>query len=135
MAKTLNVPTVKITALRLDESTYDVFSERAIKRGRDVESEIASHLAATRTYNATMPVYLDDSARNALSQIAGKLLRTPDDIINWAKQISSLDVTGVKVELSERLLTRLSTRCFGKTLEEMIRQTVTESLEEKVGLR
>jgi hypothetical protein len=137
MAKTTlsNIPTMKVNGIRLPEDVYDTYSERAIKKGRDVESEIASHLAVTRTYNSTTPVYLDDNSRNELSQIAGKLLRTPEEIVAWARQISSLTVADVKIELSERLLTRLSTRTFGRSMPEMIRQTVTESLEEKVGLR
>lgn len=135
MAKTANVPTVRIPALRLEESVYDTYAERATKRGRTVEDEIAKHLTSTANYNATTPIYLSDDDRNALTQLAGVMIQTPADLFAWAKRLAALKIGEVQIELSERLATRLDTRKFGADWTGYLTRTVTECLEEKVGMR
>lgn len=121
--------------ITLPESLYDQFAERATKIGRPVESEIISRLQRCATHTATTPIYLDDHDRSELSQAAGQLLQTPAEVINWAKRTVQIEVAGVKIDLSERLLSRLKSRCFGKSLDETIKQYVLEGLERAVGMR
>jgi hypothetical protein len=123
------------TTLSIPEPLFDTFSERAIKKGRTAEEEIVQHLDATQSHTGTTPLFLGDDERNELSQIAGRTLRTPRELIEWAKRLSSINVGGTSIALDERLLTRLDTRRFGKTMPDMITKTVTEALEERVGLR
>lgn len=134
MAKTSAPSHIKLT-LRLPEELYDAYGARALKRGREPEHEIAAHLAATKDYNGSQPIYLTDDDRNTLSVLAGRTIRTPQDLISWAHSISSIKVAGTEVELSETLLIRLRSRAFGKPMPEHIRKTVTECLEEFVGMR
>lgn len=130
-----NVPTVKVSNLRLSEDVFDTFSERAIKKGHEVETEIRRHLEATKAYNASAPIYLDDEIRNTLSQLAGRSIASPADLVAWARRLASLQIGEVHIELDERLATRLDTRRFGKAWPDFLRCLVTESLEEKVGMR
>jgi len=121
--------------LRVDEALYDHFAERAAKHGRDAEEEMVLRLRSCREHTASAPIYLNDDQRNELSQISGIGMSKPEDVVDWARRVSAITVGGVTVELSERLLTRLSTRTFGRTFEEHIRRVVTEQLEQLVGMR
>lgn len=132
---TQNTRAVTVSKLRLDESLYDLLAERAAKKGVQVETEIANHLRRTQMYTASTPVYLDDDARNALMQIAGRAITTPAELLAWATRVASLKIGEVEIELGERLATRLDTRRFGKDWITFLKQAVTEALEEKVGMR
>lgn len=130
----VGAPTVAIK-LKLPEGLHDHYAERAAKYGRDVEDELLIRLRDTRDYTATSPIYLDDDARQELTQIAGHLIRTQDELLTWARKLTSLKVEQVEVTLGQTLTTRLATRCFGATWEEHIRRTVIRCLEAEVGLR
>jgi hypothetical protein len=125
---------VRVTFSR-GESLYDHYFERATKRGKRVEDEIVERLASCQQHTSTQALYIADDDLNVLSQIAGKTIRTVDDLLTWARSVSSMNVSGTQIDLSERLLKRLDTRRFGLTMPEMLNKTVTECLEERVGLR
>jgi len=137
MAKLFGSPTVPTVAvkLKLPEATYDALAERATKFGRDVEDEIVFRLRDTLTYTANQPIYLNDDQRAALTQIAGRLIRSPDDLMQWASQLTTLHVEGVDVPLTQTLVTRLKGRQFGTSWPEHVKRTVVECLEAFVGLR
>lgn len=137
MSKTATAPVMVRQTISLPESTYDVYAERAAKRNRTrkPEDEMVDTLHTCRWYNATLPIYLDDTARQQLEQLAGRPFRTPDELVAWATHINSLKIAGTTIPLDERLLKRLETRCFGLSMPDMLRKTVVEALEEKVGLR
>lgn len=126
--------TVRLT-LTVPEELYDTYAERANKFGRSCEDEMLLRLRDCATHTSVNPIYLDDTARNDLSQCAGRLLRSPGDVLAFARRMSSVTVQGIKIELSDQLAARLETRRFGRTLDELINRTVTESLETFVGLR
>jgi hypothetical protein len=134
MSKVASVPTISLK-LRLPENIYDNLAERATKYGRDVEDEIAFRLRDTLAYTASQPIYLDDNARNELTQLAGTILRTQDDVLRWARKQTSLNIGHVDVPLTTLLADRLRSRCFGRTWAEHITRVVTESLEQYVGMR
>ncbi len=136
MAKqaTASVPTVKVT-LRIPEATYDAYAERAAKLGREPETEINARLASCIDHTGSGAIYIDNDTRNQLTQVAGRLIQTPADLTNWAKRVASLQVGGVTIELTEQLATRLRSRTFGHTWDEYITRTVTEALEQSVGMR
>jgi hypothetical protein len=127
--------TVNIKNLRLPETLYDTLSERAAKHGRSIEDEIFIRLRECRDFTSVSPIYLDDTQRNELSAIAGRLIKTPADLISWAKQMVTLKVGEVDIPLGQQLVKRLESRRFGKTWPELMRSMVTEGLETAVGLR
>lgn len=121
--------------LEIPVETFDFYAERAIKSGRNVEDELLRTLDRCRDHNDASPIYLNDSQRNELSQLAGRLIRTPEDVIAWAKTMCTIRVGGVDIALSTQLAKRLETRCFGSTMPELLRRIVTEQLEQVVGMR
>lgn len=126
--------TIKLK-LVLPESLYDLYAERAAKLNISTESAIVARLTACREHNAVSGIYINDDQRNQLSMIAGRTIKNADDLLSWARNVSSLNVAGVTVELSERLLTRLDSRRFGLPREDHLRKVVTEELEGYVGMR
>ena len=134
MAKVTASSTIKLT-LKLDESLYDTYAERATKFGRTVEDELQRRLNTCQSHTATSPIYLDDAQRSELTQLSGYLLRTGDDVTKWAREMVTLKVDGIEIPISTTLAKRLATRTFGLPRDEFIRKIVTEQLEAYVGLR
>lgn len=126
--------TQKVT-LRLDESLVDAYTERATRRARTVETEMQEALERSRTHTSSQPIYVTDAARVALSELANRPLTNEASLISWAQSLSSIKVGGIDIPLGEQLLKRLSTRTFGKTFEDYLRQSVIEQLESLVGMR
>jgi len=127
--------TVKLKNLSLSESTYDLLAERAAKAGSTVEREIAKSLHRYAKYNDFSPIHFTDADRNELSVLTGRSFNAPSDLIAWIRQMIAAKVAGVEVPLHSQLITRLQSRCFGSTWEELINRLVTQSLETHVGLR
>lgn len=128
-------PSIVRYQLDLPTELFDMYAERAMKYGRNVDDEIVRRLNECKDHTATSGIYLDDDARQELTQIAGHLIRTQDELLKWARKLTSLKVEQVEVTLGQTLTTRLATRCFGATWEEHIRRTVIRCLEAEVGLR
>ena len=121
--------------LTLPESLYDKYAERAAKVGHTPEAEMASRLTKCQDHVSVTPLFVNDEQRNRLNIISGMTINTPDELINWAYRLSRIRVQGVEITLNERVLSRIDSRRFGSTLADTIKKMVTESLEEKVGLR
>ena len=133
-SQSTSVPTVKYS-IRLPENISDHYAERAAKFGREVEDELVIRLRDTMSYNAASPIYLDDAARQELTQITGKLVRNAEDLLAWARQVTALKVEQVEVPLGMTLTSRLESRRFGAPWPEHVRNTVIRCLEAEVGLR
>ncbi len=121
--------------LTLPEPLADLYAERALKTGHTTEGEMVSQLARCATYTSGSPIYITDEQRNMLSQIAGRLIATPDDLLTRAHNISTMKVQGVEVTLDQRLLSRIEGRRFGQSLASTIKRETVEGLERSVGLR
>ncbi len=134
MPKSASTTSLKLT-LKIPEDLCDVFAERAAKNGRSVETEILKHLEFTQKYSAGFPIYLGDDARNELSTLAGRTMLTPEDVLKWAKEVASLKIGEVSIELPLQLAGRLATRRFGKDWKPYLHDTVIECLEERTGMR
>ena len=121
--------------LEMPVDLFDIYAERAIKHGRNVNDEIVLRLKACRDHTAISGIYLDDSARQELTQITGKLVRNSEDLLTWARQVTALKVEQVEIPLGQTLTTRLESRRFGAPWPEHVRNTVIRCLETEVGLR
>ncbi len=124
----------KVT-LTVPEALADAYNERAAKLGHTLEAEMVSRLVRCMDYTAGSPIYITDEQRNMLSQIAGRLIATPQDLLTWAHNISTMKVQGVEVTLDQRLLSRIEGRRFGQSLASTIKRETVEGLERSVGLR
>lgn len=136
MAKTATATTTyQKVVLKITEALYDKFSLRALNFGTSPEAQMTARLEACADHTASMGIYLNDGHRNTLSQLAGRAIQSPQDLINWAHSVSSIKVAGTEVELNNQLLIRLQSRAFGKPMPEHMRQIVTECLEQFCGMR
>ena len=106
-----------------------------MKYGREVEDELLARLTVCRNHNANQGIYLDDAARQELTQITGKLIRDSTDLLAWARQVTALKVEQVEVPLGMTLTSRLASRQFGTPWPDHVRNTVIRCLESEVGLR
>jgi hypothetical protein len=122
-------------SLALPEGVYDQYAERAAKRGVDVMDELLTHLTRTRNWTDSTPIYLDNSARNALSKIADKTLHSQQDVLDWARQSSTLTINGVKVELSSPLRAKIDVQRYKTPFKEFLPSKVIELLEQWLNLR
>lgn len=122
-------------SLSVPEGVYDQYAERAAKRGVDVLDEILTHLTRTRNWTDSTPIYLDNSARQTLSKIADKTLHNQQDVLDWARQSSSLTINGVKVELSSPLRAKIDAQRYRTPFKEFLPAKVTELLEHWLNLR
>ena len=126
--------TVKLS-LRIPESLLSTYEDQAVRSKRSVEDMILDRLRRCAAYVDTQPIYLSDSERDMLSQIASKRISNATELIAWARSLTSINVGGVSVPLSEQLQKRLETRKFGKSWPELMKSMVTDGLETAVGMR
>ena len=126
--------TVKLS-LRIPESLLSAYEDQAVRSKRSVEDMILDRLRQCAAYVDTQPIYISDSDRNTLSQLASKRIANATELISWARSLTSISVGGVSVPLSEQLVKRMETRKFGKTWAELTRAMVTDGLETAVGMR
>jgi hypothetical protein len=126
--------TVKLS-LYVPETLLDAYAERAAKLGHSVEDELLMRLRDCAGHTAQQGIYLDDVTRQALAMLAARTIKTPADVLEFARKQTLLKVGGVDIVLSPQLADRLRSRCFGKAWDEHIREVVIRNLEVEVGLR
>ena len=122
--------------LNVSEYVFDEYSKQAIAKGEDVETTMANRLGRCLTHTANSPLYFNDEQRNELQRATGWSATDPTKVIARLREVSSVTLEDIKVEIPVRLRTRLESRVFrGNTFESMIRKVVIESLEKHVGIR
>lgn len=121
--------------IRIPESLLSAYEDQAVKQKRSVEDLLVERLRQTVGYCDSQPIYLTDAERNELSQIASKRITNATELLSWARSLTSINVGGVAVPLSEQLTKRLETRRFGKSWPELMKTMVTDGLETAVGMR
>jgi hypothetical protein len=126
--------TIKIP-LRVPESLLAQYEARATLQKKDVADLLVERLRQCVMHIDSQPIYLSDSERDVLSQLASKRIANATELIAWARSLTSINVGGVSVPLSEQLQKRLETRKFGKSWPELMKSMVTDGLETAVGMR
>lgn len=122
-------------SISLPEPLYDRYAVRAAQYNRTPEEEIVLRLQRCADHTADTPIYLNDQDRKELCALTGKLIANSTSLVQFVRNLMSLQVEHVEVPLSEQLVSRLKTRQFGHTWPEHIRYHVVDALEQFVGLR
>jgi hypothetical protein len=122
-------------SITLSEELSDAYSERAAKLGITPEAEMAARLKKCQEHTAQQGVYLNDEQRQRLSQLTGKLMATPADILAHVEHTAVIRVGDINIPLDGQLLVRLNTRTFGRPFDQMLKEEVVKALETFVGLR
>jgi len=122
--------------MELPESLWNVYEEQAIAHGRSVEDEIEERLKLCQEYQSSRPLYFTDADRVVLEKAFGHVLAKPSQVLDRLGNLLNLRVGNIKVELPDRLQTRLRTRVFkGHSYEEVVQREVIQGLERYCGLR
>lgn len=122
------------TTLVLSEQLYDLYAEQGTARGRTAEEEMSHRLESASLHTAEQPIYLSDKARIQLESIAGRMLRTEQDILTLIEQSKALQVGDVSVSLDDQLQKRIATRLFGQPYEDVVRREVLRGLRIFTGM-
>ena len=122
-------------ALAVPEDLYDLYAERATKRGVEPQDELLTHLQRTRNWTDSTPIYLDNESRKALSALAGRSLFTAADVVAWAKQTATLTIAGTKVELSTPLRASIDVQRGRIALRDFLPDKAIELFEHWLNLR
>ncbi len=96
----------------------------------DMEDVMSSRLAACVGYDADKPLYFSDAERQELEHLLGRNLSSASEALAAVKRALTVKLDGVEVPLQPALLTRLKTRCFGKTFPEFLKERIVRGLEE-----
>ena len=134
--KSLNPLSSVNVRLNVSEYVFDEYSKQAIAKGEEVENTMANRLGRCLNHTANSPLYFNDEQRNELQRATGWSATDPAKVIARLREVSSVTLEDIKIEIPVRLRTRLESRVFkGQTFESMIRKEVLEALEKFVGIR
>jgi hypothetical protein len=100
-----------------------------------IEKVLAERLTSSVDYTAKKPLYLNDYQRTKLDRLFGRNFSTPDEVTKAIEKALSVRVEEVPIALNPTLLSRLRSRCFGKTFEQFLQERVVAGLEEYCGMR
>ena len=125
------------TLLRIPVSgpIFEKFDEQAKALNKPIEYLIAERLPQLAETDSEKPIVIDDDHRRRLEHVLGRNLSTAEELVRAMEHSMTLDVGGVRIELTPYLLNRLQSRCFGVAFDEFMALTVKRGLEEYCGLR
>lgn len=134
--KSLNPLSSVQVRLNVSEYVFDEYSKQAIAKGEDVETTMANRLSRCMAHTANAPLYFNDEQRNELQRATGWSATDPTKVIARLREVSSVTLDDIKIEIPVRLRTRLESRVFkGQTFESMVTKEVIQALERHVGIR
>jgi hypothetical protein len=110
--------------IELDEKLVQAYERQSDQR-----------LADCQTHNAQKPIYINDDYRRTIEKLLGVNLNTPRQLIESIERLVYVDVSGTTIRLPPPVLERLRSRCFGRSLKEVVQEQVVEGLEEFAGMR
>jgi len=125
------------TLLRIPVSgpIFEKFDEQAKALNKPVEYLIADRLGQLAETDSEKPIVINDSHRRRLETALGRNVSTAEELVRAMEHSMTLDVGGVRIELTPYLLNRLKSRCFGVPFDQFMALTVKRGLEEYCGLR
>jgi len=125
------------TLLRIPVSgpIFEKFDEQAKALNKPIEYLIAERLPQLAETDSEKPIVIDDDHRRRLEHVLGRNLSTAEELVRAMEHSMTLDVGGVRIELTPYLLNRLQSRCFGVPFDQFMALTVKRGLEEYCGLR
>lgn len=132
---TVNEVVLVRATLDLDEPTYDVYAEQAMKReGATPEDLMAERLRIARDWTGN-GIHFDTAQTKRLSTAVGHTVSDAEGALRRLETVCMLNVGDISILLEPRLLQRLKSRVFrGQTLEGVIRKEVVLGLKRFCGL-
>ena len=121
--------------IAIPEALYDSYRQQAEANDRTVEDEIALRLQRCREHTATKPLYFTDDERADLERAIGRSARTPGHVVNGLRNLVSISVGGVEVEIPTVVQQRIRSRVFrGETYQQVVEREVIRGLRVFCGM-
>lgn len=134
--KSLNPLSTARVSLTVSEYVYNEYAKQAEARGETPEVVMQNRLSRCANHTANSPLYFNDAQKKELEQATGWMADTPEKVIARLREVSSVEVCGIVIDIPARLRTRLESRVFrGQTFESMVTKEVIQALERHVGIR
>jgi hypothetical protein len=104
-------------------------------KGQTVEDLMADRLKQAVKWGGKKPIFLTDEHRKAVERLVGKNLSTAHQLVMAVERLATLKIGEVHVDLPTQLADRIATRAVRRPVQDVIREQVTQGLEQFVGLR
>lgn len=136
-----NLPADIYVRLRLPSDLTAQYEEQAAECNISLEELLELRLSQFVELRSSKPLVFTDEDRRTIESLLGKNVSTPTELIYLIRKSQSirignkLDSWSTRVELKPNLIQRLQSRCFGKSFDEFLKQTIVEGLERYVGIR
>jgi hypothetical protein len=117
--------------LTLPDETYTAYE--ALKQ--PIEKVFADRLVNCVDFTSKKPLYITDYQRQRLDRLFGRNFASTDELLRAIEKALSVRIEGIPINLNPTLLTRLRSRCFGKTFEKFLEELTVQGLEEYAGMR
>ena len=125
-----------ILRLSLPDSLITTYEKEAERSGKPLDEFVAQHLRKTKALLAqNKPLILTDSDRQRIEAALAKGFNDGSQLADACSKLTSINVNGLDVNVSEQVIERLRTRCYGMTFDEFVQATVQRLLEVEVGVR
>jgi len=133
-ANTPQQETIVRVTLDLPIACYDIYAERAMAQGRDVEDILAGRLERSAQWKDG-GLYFQPEEKKKLETAVGRIVNDSSSALQRLEVMVKLKVGDIEIEVEPRLLQRLHSRVFrGQTFESMVRKQVTHALRVHAGL-
>ena len=125
-----------IVRLALPETLIATYEKEAERAGRPLDEFLAQHLRKTKALLAqTKPLIVTDADRQRIEAALAKGFNDGSQLADSCEHLTSINISGVQVNLTEQCVERLRSRAYGMTFEEFVRTTTQRLIEVEVGLR
>lgn len=129
-------PADYIVRLPLPEVLIAVYEKEAERMHKPLEEFLIQHLRKTRALlTQEKPLIVTDADRRRIEAAMAKGFKDGSQLADSCEHLTSINIGGIEVHLTEQCIERLHTRVYGTTFEEFVQQTVTRLVETEVGLR
>ena len=129
-------PAEYIVRLPLPDNLLSTYEKEAERTGKSLEEFLTQHLRKTKALLAQdKPLIVTDADRRRIESALAKGFKDGSQLADSCEHLSAININNIEVNLTEQCINRLSTRVYGTTFEEFVKQTVTRLVEVEMGLR
>ena len=125
-----------LVRLPLPETLLTIYEKEAERTGKSLDDFLIHHLRKTKALLAqNKPLIVTDADRQRIEAALAKGFNDGSQRADVCEKLTTLNISGLEVHITEQTMARLGTRAYGTTLAEYVQATVTRLLETEVGLR
>lgn len=111
------------------------YEKQAAAADTPVEQLASERLLRAVKWNGSKPIHISDAQRLVLERILGVNISSPQKLVAEVQALAEIEVGEVRIELPVNLLSRIKTRTFGASFEDVLRREILQGLERFTGMR